>query len=599
MTNLFSERQVRRARILSGLIIFLFLLLHALNHGMGLISVNAADKARPLFLGIWRNPAGTVLLYGSFLLHMVLALRSLYVRRSLVMPASEAAQIVLGLAVPFLIIDHILATRVASELFHLRDNYETVVHSLWIKSPSDGVWQSVALVIVWTHGCLGLHFWLRHRAWYPAIWPWVLTCAILIPTLSLLGFVQMGRTIASPAFPLSGFPGGTYDPTILPAGAGDQLRYIRAVFHITFAASLAGVVLMRSVRWLRERAHLVNIRYVTGEVISVPRGFTVLEASRIAGKPHYAVCGGKGRCSTCRVQIIEGEDALPAPDPQERRTLERIDAGPGVRLACQLRPTGNVTLAPLLVPSPDPQGTQVGYESSPGREREIAVLFCDLRNFTALSETRLPFDIVFLLNRYFAVVGSAVEAAGGRMDKFIGDGAMALFGVTAPFDVACRQAVQAAAQIIDGIAELNRQLADDLTTPLRIAIGVHAGHAVVGTLGYGTTRNLTAIGDTVNVASRLEAAAKEFDMPLVISEPVIARADIDTSLAESREIALRGRTIPLKVFVFPKALASTLIHRTADVARCAQDSVMQVQRSCVTVAKWMTRTTSSTPHSRS
>jgi adenylate cyclase len=563
LKGLFSERQLRRARLLSGLIIFLFLLMHIINHSIGLISVQAADHARPALLAIWRHPIGTTLLYGSFLVHVILVLRTLFVRRSLAMPKSEAMQVVLGLSVPLLLIDHILGTRVASHLFHLRDSYETIVHSLWTKSPADGFKQSLALIVIWAHGCIGIHFWLRYRSWYAGIWPWALTLAILLPILSLLGFVQMGRTIANPTFPLSGFPGGTYDPTILPVGAVEQLQDLRVILYGVFVSAVVLIFAARGIRWIRERAHLVTIRYVTGEAISVPRGFTVLEASRIAGKPHYAVCGGKGRCSTCRVQIIDGEEHLPAADPAEQRTLDRIEAGPGVRLACQLRPTGSVTLSPLLVAFPDPQGVSESYEAVPGREREIAVLFCDIRNFTTISEARLPFDIVFLLNRYFAVVGAAVEAAGGRVDKFIGDGAMALFGINGSLEDGCRQAVRAAAGIIEGIDELNRQLSQDLTIPLRVAIGIHAGSAVVGTLGYGNARNLTAIGDTVNVASRLETTAKEIDMPLVMSEPVATLSNVDVTMAETREIVVRGRTIPLRIFVFGKSMTGMLLQTTA------------------------------------
>lgn len=562
--DLFSERQLRRLRLVSGLIIFLFVLMHILNHSIGLISVHAAQDASPLFLAIWNNPVGLILLYGSLFLHVGLVLRTLFVRRSLAMPMTEIAQLVLGLLIPLLIIEHVLATRIAFSVFHMRVTYETIVHGLWSISPIEGLKQCIALIVIWAHGCIGVHFWLRYRPWYPKLWPWALTLAIMLPLLALLGFVQMGRVIANPTFPLSDFPGGAQDPAILPAGAAEQLRDLRVILYGGFGAIVIFVFAARSIRWLRERAHLVAIRYVTGEVISVPRGFTVLEASRIAGKPHYAVCGGKGRCSTCRVQIITGEDHIPPADPAEQRTLDRIGAGPGVRLACQLRPTGSVTLSPLLVAFPDPQGVSEAYEAVPGREREIAVLFCDIRNFTTISETRLPFDIVFLLNRYFAVVGAAVEAAGGRVDKFIGDGAMALFGINGNLEDGCRQAVRAAAGIIDGIDELNRQLSQDLTIPLRIAIGIHAGPAVVGTLGYGNARNLTAIGDTVNVASRLETTAKELDMPLVMSEPVATLSNLDVTMAETREIVVRGRTIPLRIFVFGKSMTGMLLQTTAD-----------------------------------
>lgn len=93
------------------------------------------------------------------------------------------------------------------------------------------------------------------------------------------------------------------------------------------------------------------MHYPGGEVIRVPRGFSVLEASRLGGLLHYAVCGGKGQCSTCRVQILGDYDSLPAPDKMEETTLRRINAGPDVRLACQLRPNRDVAVAPLLVPA--------------------------------------------------------------------------------------------------------------------------------------------------------------------------------------------------------------------------------------------------------
>ena len=196
-----------------------------------------------------------------------------------------------------------------------------------------------------------------------------------------------------------------------------------------FAGALMLVFAMRTRRSWRERADQIEIRYPEGETVNVPRGFSVLEASRLGGIPHYAVCGGKGRCSTCRVQVVEGVGDPAAAGIDRTVTLNRIGADPGVRLACQLQPINDISVVPLLVPSVEgivPVGSQ---QTNPGREQEIAILFCDIRSFTMLTEAQLPYDIVFLLNRYFAIVGQAVERSGGRLDKFIGDGAMALFGL--------------------------------------------------------------------------------------------------------------------------------------------------------------------------
>ncbi|XKM43894.1 adenylate/guanylate cyclase domain-containing protein (plasmid) [Rhizobium ruizarguesonis] len=559
-TGIFSERTIRRARLGSGLVIFIFVLLHLSNHAIGLISVTAADKAAHFFLAIWRNPLGTAIFYSSVLTHIALVLRAIYMRRSLVMPKGEMAQIVLGLLIPLLLMDHVIGTRIAHEFYGYIDDYETVVSTLWIRNPTNGVRQVFGVVAVWIHGCIGIHFWLRYRSWYPDFAPLLLALAILVPVLSLLGFVEMGRTLADPSYQqamtISAYKEGINTRYASNPEVHRQVAMIRAGLYGAFSASLLIVVAARARRKLKERLDQVAVNYPGGEVIRVPRGFSVLEASRLGGLPHYSVCGGKGQCSTCRVQILGDYDSLPAPDKMEQTTLRRINAGPDVRLACQLRPNRDIAVAPLLVPATEAALPANSQETSPGREREIAVLFVDIRHFTTLTETRLPFDVVFLLNRYFAIIGKAVEQAGGRLDKFIGDGAMALFGLNTTPEEACRQALAAAAAIVTEIEKLAAELADELALPLRIAIGIHTGPAVVGTMGYGRVRNMTAIGDTVNVASRLESAAKEFEAAIVISEPVASLSGADLAGIESREISVRGRALPLKVYVIPREKAA-------------------------------------------
>ncbi|MBY3043655.1 adenylate/guanylate cyclase domain-containing protein [Rhizobium leguminosarum] len=559
-TGIFSERTIRRARLGSGLVIFIFVLLHLSNHAIGLISVAAADKAAHLFLAIWRNPLGTAIFYSSVLIHIALVLRAIYMRRSLVMPKGEMAQIVLGLMIPLLLMDHVIGTRIAHEFYGYIDDYETVVGMLWIKNPANGLRQALAVVAVWIHGCIGIHFWLRYRSWYPDFAPLLLAIAILVPVLSLLGFVEMGRTLADPSYQqsmtVSAYKEGINTRYASNPQVHREVAMIRAGLYGAFSASLLIVVIARARRKLKERLDQVAVNYPGGEVIRVPRGFSVLEASRLGGLPHYAVCGGKGQCSTCRVQILGDYDSLPIPDKMEQTTLKRINAGPDVRLACQLRPNRDVAVAPLLVPAIEAALPANSQETSPGREREIAVLFVDIRHFTTLTETRLPFDVVFLLNRYFAIIGKAVEQSGGRLDKFIGDGAMALFGLNTAPEEACRQALNAAAAIVAEIEKLAAELADELALPLRIAIGIHTGPAVVGTMGYGRVRSMTAIGDTVNVASRLETAAKEFEAAIVISEPVASLSGANLSGIESREISVRGRALPLKVYVIPREKAA-------------------------------------------
>ena len=286
-------------------------------------------------------------------------------------------------------------------------------------------------------------------------------------------------------------------------------------------------------------------------MVRVPKGHSILEASRVGDIPHYSVCGGRGRCSTCRIRVIEGLDKLPPAGSVERMTLSRISAAPDVRLACQVRPTEPLKVEPLLAAHPEKALRDASGHGKPGREQEIVVLFCDIRSFTALSDHRLPFDVVFLLNRYFAVVGRAVERSGGRLDKFIGDGAMALFGLEGRKSEACRQALAASADILRELDGLSAQLRGEIPAPLRVAIGIHVGPAIVGAMGYGGVMGVTAIGDTVNVASRLESAAKEFDAAMVVSEAVVTLSGLDLTEFESRKIDIRGSARPLDIRVVP------------------------------------------------
>jgi adenylate cyclase len=246
-----------------------------------------------------------------------------------------------------------------------------------------------------------------------------------------------------------------------------------------------------------------------------------------------------------------GEAEQPEPGPIEAATLGRIHAGNDVRLACQLRPAGELTVAPLLRPQPEQETLAEMAVSEPGHEKVVAVMFCDMRSFTEFADQRLPFDVVFLLNRYFGIIGSAVEKAGGRLDKFIGDGAMALFGLETPPGEACRQAITAASAIVEGVNRLSDDLSAELRASIKVAIGIHVGQAIVGTMGYGAAMGVTAIGDAVNIGSRLEAAAKELDADIVISEAATKLSGFDFSRFQSREIEIRGRARPLRVRAVP------------------------------------------------
>ena len=196
--------------------------------------------------------------------------------------------------------------------------------------------------------------------------------------------------------------------------------------------------------------------------------------------------------------------------------------------------------------------THAGYAG--GGEREVAVLFSDMRAFTRLAEQRLPYDVVFLLNQYMATMGRAIERAGGYPSQFVGDGIMALFGLEGGATRGCREALVGAVEMARALERLNHTLQHDLREPLAIGIGIHAGSVIVGEMGYGRARYLTAMGDVVNTASRLEALTKEYACQLIVSADVSNCAGIDMAAFAALEIEVRGRTHPVRIHVVASAL---------------------------------------------
>jgi adenylate cyclase len=435
------------------------------------------------------------------------------------------------------------------------DTYTYVLLIHWKADPDQKYIQTAALLCAWIHGVIGLHYWLRLKTWYRGFQPWGFAAAIVIPLCAWLGYAEAGREVLRLAEDSDWLRQTVSSFNLASGEAAARLKMAVSSTYRFCVLALVVVGLARLVRtrWERRRG-IVRIAYPNGKITAFPKGRSILEVSRAAGIPHASVCGGRGRCSTCRVRVVKGLERLPPASPEERHVLDRVGAPRNVRLACQTRPTEELEVIPLL--PPNIASVRDARPRSPqleGEEREIAILFADLRDFTRFSEQKLPYDVVFVLNRYFANMGSAVEQAGGHLDKFIGDGVMALFGIDRSLPEACRQSLEAARNMGRNLAELNRTLAADLPTPLRMGIGIHAGAAIIGEMGYGTAITITAIGDSVNTASRLETLTKEYGAQLVVSEDVAVSANIDLSAYPSHDIAVRGRKEPVKVRVVADA----------------------------------------------
>jgi len=251
------------------------------------------------------------------------------------------------------------------------------------------------------------------------------------------------------------------------------------------------------------------------------------------------------------VQIAGAAGELPEPGELESNALQRIGAPTNVRLACQLRPEVDLTVEPLLHPSIVAAAyAEAGQEF--GEEREVTILFVDIRGSTSLAEMRLPYDVVFLLNSLFAGLAEAIEASGGYYSNFTGDGLMALFGLDGGRSEGAKAAMHCALAMLHSVHRLNKRLAGELETPLEIGIGIHTGPAIVGRMGPPKTPIISAVGDSVNTAARLERTAKELSVPLVVSADTLRAAELHT-FTTITQVSLRGRSATMPVSALDEA----------------------------------------------
>lgn len=540
---------VRQVRLASGLILFSYLLSHFINHALGNISLDAMEYGLWFHMTWWQSPIGTLLLYPALAVHASLGLWSLYERRQFKWKVIEGIQLVFGLSIPALLCTHLISQRLGVTLYGLQKSYGQTLYTFWIARPDFGVMQVALLLVAWVHACIGLGLWLRLRPFFPRAAPFLFTGAVLLPTLALLGFYQQGRTVLQ----LAQKPEWRAQ-VLVPARVGtpaqrDALRRIRDNFLLAYAGAIGLVFVARGVRRLRERRRgLIRLTY-PDRIIWVPRGLSVLEASIRHKVPHASVCGGKARCSTCRIRIIGDRSGLPRPSAREALVLERVGASadPAVRLACQLRPQSDIAFMPMLPPQTSSSFAFGKSRMHLGEESYVVCMFIDMRGSVGMAEKRLPFDTLFLINRFLAAVSQAVIEAGGRPIQYAGDGLVALFGLETDSATACRQAVNAAAMVAGNVNHLNKMLADVERNPIRFGIGIHAGEVITGDIGYRDTIVFCAVGDTVNVTARLQEMAKEHECQVVMSDEVLMTAGLARHTLPSAEVSIRGRANPLVV----------------------------------------------------
>jgi adenylate cyclase len=509
----------RDLRLASGLVMLAYLATHLTNHAIGLISLDVAEEGLIVSAQFWSSRGGTILLYSAFFVHFLLAFWAIYERRTFRLPPLELLRIGLGLWLPVLLMGHFTATRLEFEVLGSSPTYGRIVDELWA---SNSEWRQIGLLAPgWLHGCLGLHFAFRHRQWWRRMQFVLFAIALLLPVLSALGFITMGRDIARRS---AAQPSEIAEPLSAEARAthAKMQRWLNGLVW-GYVGLIGATFGARAVRIAveRRRRGLITINYPTRKV-QVPRGWSVLEASRAFHLAHASSCGGRARCSTCRVRIISGADACPEPSADERATLQRIAADPDVRLACQLRPSGDIAVSPLVL------SERPIYRAQPTpieNERDAVLLFCDFSNSKALAREHLAHDVLFAFKRYAESACHAIRRAGGIICYVEHDSIFALFGLSGDLDRACRAALSATTEIERSLREINDRLGKEWGCRAEISVSIHAGRVALSKLGQ-TAELIIAAGDAVEVAAEIRKSARAMGKLYAVSDKVFAAAKI-------------------------------------------------------------------------
>jgi adenylate cyclase len=540
---------VRQVRLACGLVLFAYIFSHFFNHALGNISYSAMNTWLSFHLWWWRMPIVNATLYAAAATHFSLGLWALYQRRHFRYTLAEITQLILGLSIPLWLASHFGAQRVSGWLFgRVPVSYAAPLFAYWVLRPNMIAVQFVLLTVAWTHGCIGLYFWLRLKPFFKWAWPILFAVAVLLPPLAMIGAHHGAQEVIALAKDPQWRAQNLHPIPPAQRTVIDEITLF--YFPIAYAIAIALVFVARGVRTLRERRRGTYTISYPDRQVRVPKGLSILEASLRFGVPHASVCGGRARCSTCRVRVVSDRSRLPRPSGREAYVLARVGASddPAIRLACQLRPQTDVAVIPVLPPNIGADFVRNRRRINIGDERYVVSMFVDMRGSTRLTEERLPFDIVFLINRFVEAASQAVSEAGGQPNQFVGDGVLALFGLDVDPATACRQALRAASLVASNIAYLNHQFTTEIREPIQYGIGIHAGEVIVGDIGFRGHSVFTALGDAVNVAARLQDMTKSLECRVVVSEEVCKTAGIAVNALARQHVEIRGRVEPMTVF---------------------------------------------------
>ena len=280
--------------------------------------------------------------------------------------------------------------------------------------------------------------------------------------------------------------------------------------------------------------------------ISASPDSTILEATLKAKINHMHVCGGNARCSTCRVYVMDGLNNCLPRNEREKQLAVKLGFPENIRLACQTKISGDITIRRPVVDELDVEIISKQFEdvsgTKLGKEKDLAILFTDIENYTQFAEAFPPYDVVHVLNRYYQKMNEIIVQHKGIISDVAGDGILALFGVTGDSKNPVLDAINAVREMHSALIEFNKYLNQMYDRSFGIRAGINFGKVIVGNFDTGMMKKISAIGDTVNLASRIETANKDFGTQLLISQSAYEETQGLVETKKMHRIGLKGKS---------------------------------------------------------
>jgi adenylate cyclase len=312
--------------------------------------------------------------------------------------------------------------------------------------------------------------------------------------------------------------------------------------------------------------YLLSIMQVTliGEKkITVSENQSILNASLEAGIPHFHACGGKAKCSTCRILVLEGLENISPINKKEALLRTKIPFPDTVRLACQSFVTkGNITIERIIKDELDftlflHNNTFEKKNQQLGVEKELVLFFLDIKNFTPFVESYLPFDVIHVVRRLFFIFNNVIGKLNGKIIETAGDGLYAVFGLDTNTREAADRAIEASRLIVQELNTLNEEyLKKYFFTFFEVGIGIHLGKVIIGKVRIADKYTESIMGIPVNIAARLQGMTRELNNNIIISEEVAKRSNASFTTPLTN-VKLKGIDNEIPVYLIGKPFTGT------------------------------------------